>query len=253
VDLLQHRLTALVLAVLVLGGAVLAASLRSHPAPAPAPAKTTAAAPRASAHSDTPAAAHGWRWDVASPGYHLGQNESRWNQFDLTRRDVPAGAGVLAATRTSQSARADLIYAQKGCVGVQLSRGPRRLLCPPRTPAVVVVDAHMVPGQGKPFYGLFLIGVVRSDVTRVTIAVPGEKYVDATSGTRVIRQIPPQVVYEKNAPSPWGAFQLTTGQPGAWHAIVNVYGAHGKLATLQVRPAKAGDAAYCAGAAGSAC
>ena len=247
-ELLRHRLTVLIGAVLVLGASVLIASLGSHHA-----AKTPTAANQTADPTDAPPAASGWRWAVAHPGYHLGEYGNRWNVSALTPRDVPAGAGVLASMRPVQGVRADLLYAQKSCVGVQLMHGPRKLLCPPNAPVVLIANAHMVAGQGKPFYSFYLLGVVRSDVTKVTVDTPGERYVDATSGVRVVKQMPPQVVYTSGGPGPWGSLQLTTGQPKHWLSIVTVYGLHGKLATLRLEPARAGEYTFCPGATGNAC
>ncbi len=251
----QQRLLAIFVAVLVVCASLILASRHGHHAASAGAAISTTPATPAPAPSlpKLPAPDRGWSWSVLSPGYHLTRGRNPWNTIGLTQRDVPAGAGVLADARALPNARADVLYSAKGCIGVQLREGPRQLLCPPHAAAVIIADAHAIAGQGKPFYGIQLIGVVRSDVVRVTVKAPGERYVDGTTGTRVIRQMPAQNVYTAAYPGPWGSFQLSTGQPTRWDAIVTVYGKNGRLATLQIRPTKAGDALYCAGPHTNAC
>jgi hypothetical protein len=91
-------------------------------------------------------------------------------------------------------------------------------------------------------HDMFLIGVVRSDVTRVTVHSRGEA------------PLPPQVVYDKKTPGWWGSWEDSTyGTGDTWQATVKVYGKHGLIATTDVVFRKPGDAFYCASALRAVC
>jgi hypothetical protein len=187
---------------------------------------------------------HGWRWDDTTPGFHLGEDGDRWNISLLKPREIPAGAGVLAASRYSQPGRPELLYAARGCIGVQTVRGARRLLCPPHGAVVLVAHADASRGSSHP---LFLTGVARSDVRRVTIRAVGATYVDDRTGTPVTRPVPPSAL----APGRWGTFALTTSEPRRWDAIVAVQSARGWTARARITMTRPGDAVYCVGASGA--
>jgi hypothetical protein len=196
----------------------------------------------------------GWTWNDPTPGFHFGEHHNDWNISLLKPREVPTEVGVLAASRIDQVTRPEVIYSKGNCIGVQPSSSPRRVLCAPHTPAVIIAQApRPIPNQEPPGYNMFITGVVRSDVTRVTVRTRKSTFVDMRSGKRIVRQFPPQVVYDSKTPSWWGSFQASTFQPVRWDALVVVYGKHGKLASLRIRFTKPGETLYCASAIGTSC
>jgi len=102
-------------------------------------------------------------------------------------------------------------------------------------PQAAFVIATIVPAytwRGKTSYSWFLLGVVRADVTRLTVSTPGffQTYYGRGWGA-------------------WGTFQASLGTqyppgraPGRpWRATVTIYGHHGVLARLPLRYARAGE------------
>ena len=198
--------------------------------------------------------AHGWRWDDPTPGFHLGDDGGKWNIYGLEPRDIPEGAGVLTAGRFTLHGRPEVIYSKNGCIGFATTAGVRRLLCTPKSPVVLMAYA------GKPYeerkgtlYPLSIIGVARSDVTRVTLHTRADTYVDVRSGTPVVRYEGPVAVYSAKQNLWWGAFESNRSQPVPWDATVNVFGEHRRLASLRIRFSHPGEAVYCPTATSVSC
>ncbi|MDQ2984248.1 MAG: hypothetical protein M3R70_10050 [Actinomycetota bacterium] len=205
------------------------------------------------------APAHGWTWAAGTPGFRFGQDHDTWNIAHLRpaelvaarRRAVAAGVApdslrVLQVSRTRPEIRPQVLLAGRDdagrtCIGVQLHQRSASFTCPPRLDrAVGLVIAEAAPRHLQQS-GMFLIGISRADVTRVTVASPGSTYVDARHAPAVRRPFGPQTVYERAPLSWWGTFVDSTSQPGRWHAHVVFYGAHGQLAALDVRFKHAGE------------
>jgi hypothetical protein len=191
---------------------------------------------------------NGWLYTDATPGFHLGEHKNLWNISLLLPSEVPAGAGILAASRITPHRRPAVLYWRRGCIGVQLAASRTRL-CTPRAAAVVIAQA--VPKTRG--WNMFITGVVRSDVTRVTVHARGATETVMHGATRTVRPVPAQVVYDARTPGWWGTFVDSTVQPIPWDATVKVYGRHGLIATTQIRFAEPGDALYCASALRGAC
>lgn len=194
---------------------------------------------------------HGWRWDDPTPGFHLGEDGDKWNLYGLAPRDIPVGAGVLAAGRFSVHSRPAVIYAKDGCIGIRPSLGTSRVLCPPKSPVVLVADA--VKPFGTKLYPLDITGVARSDVTRVTVHLRAMTFVDDRSGTPVVRHEPPETVYSAKQPFWWGSFILSRSQPVPWDATVKVYGRRGLIVAQRIRFTHPGEAVYCPSATSVSC
>jgi hypothetical protein len=192
--------------------------------------------------------ANGWSYADATPGFHFGEHKDRWNVSLLLPREVPAGAGVLASSRIAMHVRPAVLYSKRGCIGVQLAAS-RTLLCRPRAAAVVIAQA--VPQTRG--WNMFLTGVVRGDVTRVTVHARGETETVMHGASRTERPLPAQVVYDARTPGWWGTFTDSTYQPVPWDVTVSVYGRHGLIATTRIRFERPGDAFYCASALRGVC
>jgi hypothetical protein len=209
--------------------------------------------------------AQGWTWTNGTPGFHFGDHHDAWNISELKPRELaalevaarregvdPASLGVLASLRTyPRGSRPEVLAAGadargRTCVGVQLHRGPASFLCPARlqrTLAVVVADAMPVyrSSRSAHTYSMFVTGVARAEVTRVTVLARGETTTDMRSGKPVVRPAAPQLAYDRATPSWWGVLELSTGQPVPWDATVVFYGTHGRLGSLRIRLAHAGE------------
>ena len=213
------------------------------------------------AFPEAKAPAHGWTWSGGTPGFRFGQDRDAWNisllrpaELASARRDAaaaglaPATLGVLEVLRTEPGVRPAVLVAGsdasgRTCIGAQLHSGPASFSCPPELGRDVgLVVAEATPPHG-PSRGMFLMGVSRADVTRVTIETPGATYVDARGSRPVVRPVGPVAVYERRPLSWWGTFLQTTLQPRRWHARLTFYGARGELASADVRFDKAGEKA----------
>jgi hypothetical protein len=195
---------------------------------------------------------HGWTWSTGTPGFVFGQYDDLWNMSGLhpvelgpVRRDaaragvVPQTLRILSSIRTSRLRPQVLVAgsnsAGRTCLGVQFHRGRSRFLCPAqlaRTPGVVIVEA--VPKQQGSFYPMFVTGIARADVTRVTVEAPGESYTDNRTTIAVVRPLGPQLVYTRATAGWWGTFEASTSQPGPWHAQVVFFGENGRLGAVDV-------------------
>ena len=197
---------------------------------------------------------NGWLYADATPGFHLGEHHDEWKYAMPYVPNLPAGAGLLQATRDKPGGHADALYVPRnGCIGVQLFSGARTTLCRPRAAAVFIVDAlpSYRPGQ----WNTFVTGVARSDVTKITVQARGAQEDDYVPGTHThhFRPLPPQVVYDSKTPMWWGAFVDSTFQPQRWNLVVKVYNRVGLMATEHVIPTTPGDELYCASALRAVC
>ena len=201
--------------------------------------------------NEAEAPAHGWTWRDGTPGFHFGEHRGEWNISHLLPRELasPPGlrnVGVLQVSRTSPTGRPHALLAGtnaagRTCLAVQLHRGPVSALCPPeldRKVGLVVADASSWTEHG---HSMFLMGIARADVTRVTIETPGATYVDHTGSKPVVRPFGAQTVYTRGPGSWWGTFAYTTSQPRQWLAHVVFYGARGELASTSVRFRRPGE------------
>jgi hypothetical protein len=202
--------------------------------------------------------AKGWTWAGGTPGFRFGQHRDEWNisllrpeELVAARRAAvragvsPESLGVLQVSRTEQHVRPQVLLAGsdgsgRTCLGVQLHRGPVSFLCPPQLDRVVGFVVAEASPRGKG-HALFLTGISRADVTRVTVTAPGSGYVDERGAKPVVRAFGERTVYERTPPSWWGTFIETTTQPRPWHAHVVFYGVHGRLSSLDVRFRRAGE------------
>jgi hypothetical protein len=187
---------------------------------------------------------NGWRWADPTPGFHLGEHEDVWNMSLLKPREIPAGAGVLVASRTAFRGRPELLFVRRdGCLGVQFRHGAPARLCNLRAAAVVLAD------EPRP-NALFITGVVRSDVTRVVVYAPRETYMDNRRHDHRVRRQPPRLVYDARTPGWWGTFEYSTSRGPVF---VAVYGKHGRIATRRIDLAEPGERLYCASALRGVC
>ena len=251
--LAQHRLAVAIVAAAVAATAAVFVFAR--------PEYHSASSGRALAFPEAKAPEHGWTWSGGTPGFRFGQDRDAWNisllqpaELASARRSAaaagvaPATLGVLEALRTEPRVRPAVLLAGsdaagRTCIGVQLHSGPASFSCPPELDRDVgFVVAEATPPYG-PNRGMFLMGVSRADVTRVTIETPGATYVDARGPKPVVRPIGPVAVYERRPLSWWGTFVDTTPQARRWHARLIFYGARGELASADVRFDKAGEKA----------
>jgi hypothetical protein len=141
-------------------------------------------------------------------------------------KDIPAGAGVLNAI-TYRPHESSVFWHDGRCVGVTFVDGARQRLCNLRTPVVFV--AHALPQAGS-YRGMFVTGIARSDVTRVT-----------ADGNPV---------FDGKTPPWWGGWEDSTNR---WQVTIEAYGAQGLLATAHVTFTGAGDRLYCASALRGVC
>lgn len=207
---------------------------------------------------------HGWTWADGTPGFRFGQDRNKWNVSELRTADLaparraapaagvdPQSVRVLQVLRTQQGVRPQVLLAGSDssggtCIGVQLHAGPTSFTCAPeldRAVAVLVADAPTPRGSS---HGMFLMGVSRADVTRVTVTTLGSTYLDARHTKPLVRKTGAEVVYERGPAGWWGTFLKTTAQPRRWHAHVVFYGKRGRLAAVDVRFARAGERAVVA-------
>jgi hypothetical protein len=193
--------------------------------------------------------ANGWLYSDATPGFHFGEHGNLWRTSRIQAADVPDGAGIFTSL-TDAPARTEAIYSSGSCLGVRLRTGARTRLCDPHAAAVMIVDAVPRYQHG---WNLFVIGVARSDVTRVTVQARGAMQTVMHGSTRSSRPLPPQVVYDAKTPGWWGSFDDSTFQPVPWDLTVKVFGKHGLIATTRARFSKPGDALYCASALRGVC
>jgi hypothetical protein len=207
---------------------------------------------------------HGWTWHDGTPGFRFGQDRNEWNISLLQPRELaasrraaaqagvaPQSLRVLQLLRSQPRVRPQVLLAGsdasgRTCIGVQMHAGPTSFVCPPQLDrAVGFVVAEAIPPRGRG-RGMFLMGVSRADVTRVTVATPGATYLDARATTSVARPVGTVTVYERRQASWWGAFVHTTLQPRRWHARVTFYGSRGRLAATDLRFRHAGEQAVAA-------
>lgn len=193
---------------------------------------------------------NGWLFADATPGFHLGEHKDRWNISELQPKEIPPDAGIFIADRLATDVRPEVLYWRRGCLVAQLSASRTRL-CQPHAAAVFIAQTgEMLPTTTGVTHDMFLIGVVRSDVTRVVVRSPGATQIVMHGSQRKEEPSPPQVLYDEKTPGWWGSW---VGTFDTWHVTVEVYGKHGLIATTHVVFDKPGEAVYCASALRGVC
>jgi hypothetical protein len=205
----------------------------------------------------------GWTWSHGQPGFRFADPDRSWNLSLLRPSELaPARAaaarfrvdpGSIRPLHALRLSKSDLFALVSGvdsrshtCIGAVLPHRPATFSCPARldsTLAFLVTAARPETaskvGNGRGFthygvYPLFLMGAVRADVSRVTVASPNR----------------PEASFYSRAAGWWGTFDGTPGDSyvrahvptSPWRATVRFYGAHGLLATVPVRLARPGQA-----------
>jgi hypothetical protein len=197
---------------------------------------------------------NGWLFADPTPGFHLGEQHDVWNMSAVRTGDVPLDAGIFATDRFGFDARPNVLYWRRGCLVVQLSASRTRLCNPQAAGVFIARTAPVFHSRSGLVHDMFLIGVVRSDVTRVTVHARGATQTVMQGATGREEPLAPQVVYDKKTPGWWGSWEDSTyGTGGTWQATVKVYGKHGLIATTHVVFEKPGDAFYCASALPAVC
>lgn len=106
--------------------------------------------------------------------------------------DVPADAGIFVADRSAPGVRPNVLYWRSGCLVAQLTASRTRL-CNPRAATVFIArTAPVFHTRTGLVHDTFLIGVVRSDVTRVTVQSPGATQTVLDGSKRKTEPLPPQ-------------------------------------------------------------
>ena len=208
---------------------------------------------------EAPAPARGWSWLDGTPGFHFGDHGGSWNISRLEPSEVatarkaarsagvaPASLGVLQVSRTRLKGRPQVLLAGadasgRTCIGAQPHRGPASFTCPPKLDGKIAIVLAEASPRYKDSYGMFLTGVVRADVMRVTVKAPGSSYADARGAEPVVRELGAQTVYRRGTPSWWGTFVGTTGQPSHWHVHIVFHGANGPVAATDLRFRRGGE------------
>jgi hypothetical protein len=123
--------------------------------------------------------------------------------------------------------------AKRVCIGGVIPRAPTSFYCPDAAPsqrplgdqvafvAAATLPAKLDPKYG-PLYGLFGVGVVRGDVTRVKLDIPGITHVSVYDRKYVMVKY----IYS------WGTFALGFDYPRPWHGTLTFYGRQGLLGSL---------------------
>jgi hypothetical protein len=243
-SLLQHRPAVLIVAVALAAtaGVFTFARPQYHPPKCDGCGKVL--------HLSAPRPYDGWQWRDATPGFHFGERHNEWRVMSRVEpKDVPAGAGVLIALTERPHVTA-AFWHDGSCVGVTFLDGSRQRLCNLHTPVVFLV--HALP-HTQQNWNMFVIGLARADVTRITAVERGVTITDMRSGTPVTSAMGPQLLFDAKTPPWWGSWEESTGQPVPWNATYQVYGRRGLLATAHVRFASPGETLYCASALRGVC
>jgi hypothetical protein len=174
------------------------------------------------------APASGWTWPDGTPGFRFGQDEEAWNDAKVDSDDLsgarsaaaragvePDSLRVLSATRTRGG---DLFVLLAGsgpsgrtCLGAVAPRVPPVFSCRLDRQVAFVLAA---PRSRE----LYLLGVARADVERVTLTMPGLLH---------------STLYSRRAGLQWwGAFGGPLELPRPWHGKLAFYGKRGLLASV---------------------
>lgn len=220
-------------------------------------------------------ASRGWTWPLGTPGFRLGRDESRWNMSGIHWRDLwglrlaarragvdPQSLRVIDAARLEPGPRERPFLLVGGrdssgrtCIGAQPGDGTPQMLCPAQLRGVAAVVLAS-PRQAGPsgMRAIFVDGVVSAAVTRATITTTGATNVVVRAGRRDARPEGPVTVFDRASYGhTWGTITSYRSQPVQWSARIDLYGAHGKLASLRLRFAKPGAYVYCASALRASC
>ncbi len=220
-------------------------------------------------------ASHGWTWPLGIPGYRIGHDESRWNVSAIHWRDLsalriaarPAGVDpqslrVIDGQRLMPGPRERPFILVGGrdaqgrtCIGAQPGDEAAQFFCPAQLRgyvAVVLVAPRPVFTHGR--WSIFVDGVVSAAVTRATITTDGATNTIVRGTKRTVTPEGPFPFYDRATyDHTWGTIESYRDQPVSWHARIDFYGAHGKLASLPLRFTKPGAYVYCASAFSAVC
>lgn len=245
-QLLRHRLAVAIVAVALLATAGVFLFARPQYRP---PHSSMKAVPTPS--YVTPAA-HGWTWPRGIPGFRVGDDMRSTNIFGVNwamlsalriaapaARVDPQSLRVLAAVRLRPHQPSYLLVGGRGalgrtCIGAQAGPVAPRFFCPEQLAGrVAIVNVGVVAHYGT-YWPIYIGGVVSAAVTRITVWTAGMRYTDMRSGKPVVHLQGPQVVFRRGYKT-WGTFESFDAQPVPWHARIDFYGVHGKLASLPLR------------------
>ncbi len=207
-------------------------------------------------------ASHGWTWPLGTPGFRIGHDESRWNMSAIHWRDLsalriaarPAGVDpqslrVIDAARLLPGPRERPFLLVGGrdahgrtCIGAQAGNEAPSFLCPAQLRgriAIVLVAPRPTFVSGE--WPIYVSGVVSAAVTRATITTKGVMNTIVRGTQRTVTPEGPYPFYDRTTYAhTWGTIMSYRGQPVPWSARIDFYGAHGKLASLQLRYTKPG-------------
>ena len=171
----------------------------------------------------------GWKWPGGTPGFRFGQDEPVWNEAKL-RPDDLAGARLVAersgirpdslrvlSTMRAQNGDIFALLAGSGpaghtCLGAFVPRATTRFTCRLGGQLAYVIVAP----RGRELY---VLGVARSDVSRVGLTLKGLAH---------------WTLYSRRSFGYWwGAFGAPLELPRPWHGRLAFYGAkHALLASV---------------------
>jgi hypothetical protein len=210
--------------------------------------------------------AAGWRWPGGEPGFQFGRDEkSGWNVSKLHPDELvraraaaeragvaPDSIRVLNVLRTGFD-RLMLIVsgtdtAGETCVGVAVPDTPARFYCPRSAGSerlgaqagFVIVDPQFWKmGHRRMVYPLFLLGIARGDVTRVTVSQPGYthtlyRHEAGAWGTFMSSYAPAYGPTNASTPPAYRTLAATAPKQ-AWRGRLDFYGAKGLIGTLSLR------------------
>jgi hypothetical protein len=182
----------------------------------------------------------GWRWSGGTPGFRFGHDEGAWNDARLRADDLagarvaarrsgvePDSLRVLSVTRARGGELFALLAGSgpsgRTCLGVVVPHAPAAFACRLDRQAAFVIGAPGPPdrtAKDGPLYPLYLLGVVRADVTRVTLDLPGLMH---------------STIYSRSAFGYWwGSFGGPLELPSRWRGRLAFYGQRGLLASAAV-------------------
>jgi len=204
----------------------------------------------------TPASS-GWTWRRGLPGFRIGDDMRSGNIYGVDLAALahlriaarpahvdPQSLRVLGAARLGRHEPPFLLVSGRDgrgrtCIGSQPGPAAPRFFCPAQLARrLAVVNVGVEPSHNGR-WPLYVDGVVSAAVTRVTVTTAGMTWTDMRSGKPVVHLAGPQVVFRRGDRT-WGTFESYVAGPRRWSARVDLYGAHGKLATLPLRFAQPG-------------
>jgi hypothetical protein len=194
---------------------------------------------------DAPPPTSVWTWPGQAPGFEFGRAELAWNVAQLLPQELAgirrlaAGVGIvpgsvkpLSAIRLGPHDLSVLVagadHSGRTCLGMGLAH-QTTFTCSPKGAGYVVA----APRPRRSAYPLFLLGIARGDVTRVTVTQHEQR-------GNFTKQ-----VYDR-AGQTWGTFTLTLAGDRPWQATLAFYGERGLIARLPLRFSRPGTTLYTA-------